>query len=36
MKKQKFTVDENTVQELEAINSKNENLSNSYLSKANL
>ena len=36
MKKQKFTVDENTVQELEAINSKNENLSNSNLSKANL
>jgi len=36
MKKQKFTVDENIVQELEAINSKNENLSNSNLSKANL
>ena len=36
MKKQKFTVDENIVQELEAINSKNENLSNSNLSKVNL
>ena len=36
MKKQKFTVDENIVQELEAINSRNENLSNSNLSKANL
>ena len=36
MKKQKFTVDENIVQELEAINSKNESLSNSNLSKANL
>ena len=36
MKKQKFTVDENIIPELEALNSKNENLSNSNLSKANL
>ena len=36
MKKQKFTVDENIISELEALNSKNENLSNSNLSKANL
>ena len=36
MKKQKFTVDENIVQELEAINSRNENLSDSNLSNANL
>ena len=36
MKKQKFTVDENIIPELEALNSKNENLSNSNLSKVNL
>ena len=36
MKKQKFTVDENIIQELETLNSKNENLSNSNLSKVNL
>ena len=36
MKKQKFTVDENIIPELEALNSKNKNLSNSNLSNANL
>lgn len=36
MKKQKFTVDENIIPELEALNSKNKNLCNSNLSKANL
>ena len=36
MKKQKFTINDNLIEELEVLNSKNENLSNSNLSNTNL